>query len=488
MKKRYFSMNTKIKQRFTFILLVFLATILITGCAQPEINPTDQDDPDLPKATETKKPEPIEKEDKPEASAPTSTPIITTTVDPDALDGVIVRFAHPWGNIDLGVINVIATEFSSNNPWGIRVDVEGMGSETVLVEALRSDLESGIKPDLVALHPYRLSELDDAVSPQSLDAFLNHPDFGFNTEEIEDIPGAFVEQFIVDDTLIALPVAPQATVMFYNRTWAEELGFSSPPESVEEFRKQMCAATMANLDDDIRDNDGTGGFPRNFDPQVLASWYRAFGGQMPETGSFSFNTPVGQEAFGFVKSLDAEGCIWVPRRPDPYLYFADRYALMYAGTLDQIHIQSGWMEVSQKGDAWMVTSFPGQDHSFILFDGPGLMVTAEKPEEQLAAWLFARHLLTPEVQDQLVRSLLTLPVRNTTRSLLADFEEIYPQWVQALSLMSVAEPLPISNEWGISQWMLQDAIVRLMSLEGDQTSLILEELDTMIDDLNVGVP
>ena len=54
--------------------------------------------------------------------------------------------------------------------------------------------------------------------------------------------------------------------------------------------------------------------------------------------------------------------------------------------------------------------------------------------------------------------------------------------------MSVAEPLPISNEWGISQWMLQDAIVRLMSLEGDQTSLILEELDTMIDDLNVGVP
>ena len=28
------------------------------------------------------------------------------------------------------------------------------------------------------------------------------------------------------------------------------------------------------------------------------------------------------------------------------------------------------MEVSQKGDAWMVTSFPGQDHSFILFDGP----------------------------------------------------------------------------------------------------------------------
>jgi len=266
------------------------------------------------------------------------------------------------------------------------------------------------------------------------------------------------------------------------------LGYSSQPENIVEFRQQVCAATFANLDDEIMDNDGTGGFPRNFDPQVLASWYHAFDGQLPSMGRLQFNTEAGSQAFGFLKSVDKEGCIWIHRQPEPFWYFANRYALIYAGTLDQIPIQMGWMNASQNKDQWVVTGFPGPDREVMLIDGPGLMVTADAPEKQLAAWLFARHLLEPEIQAQLVESLITLPVRKSAESLLAEFGEIYPQWAQAVSMMEIAEPLPASNEWGISQWVLQDAVIRLVEVEEDQTDLILEELDAMIDELEGNVP
>ncbi len=491
MRKRYFNMILRKQNKVVPIILVIV--LFISGCTGIVVSPTVQVN-DSPGVTQTERPDPPGEETEPVETSEslettlTSTSISSNSVSPDDLDGIAVRFVHPWDGAGGEKINEIATQFSLSNPWGIWIDVEGMGSETVLLDSLQSDLETGDVPDLIAVHPYKLSDLDGAITPHPLNDYFNHPDFGFSIEEKDDIPEVFLEQFMVDNTLTALPIAPQAMVMFYNQTWAEELGFSAPPEYVEDFRQQVCAATTANLGDEIEDNDGTGGFPRNFDPRVLASWYRAFDGQIPETGTLSFNNDAGRQAFGFLKSVDTQGCIWIHRQPDPFWYFANRYALMYAGTLDQIAIQKGWMEASQGDDTWMVTGFPGQDQNFILVDGPGLMITAEKPDEQLATWLFAKHLLKPEIQEQLVRSLITLPVRNSAQPLLVDFSKTYPQWAQAISLIEIAEPLPISDEWGISQFVLQDAIIRLMQVDEDQTNLILEELDMMINELEDGTP
>ncbi len=50
-----------------------------------------------------------------------------------------------------------------------------------------------------------------------------------------------------------------AQVMFYNNTWASELGFDAAPQTADEFKEQACAAAAANDADDTPDNDGTGG-------------------------------------------------------------------------------------------------------------------------------------------------------------------------------------------------------------------------------------
>ena len=409
-------------------------------------------------------------------------------VDPEDLAGISIRFLHPWTGEGAVAMEEIATQFSLTNPWGIWVDVQSAGSETHLVESLQSNLENGDLPGLIAVHPYALSALADAYHPVSLTEYIDSPDWGIDPDAQADIPSAFLEQFYLEGHLTALPVAPQAVVLFYNQTWAEELEFSLSPEDERTFRQQSCKATYPIIVDDNQGIQLIGGWLVNSDPEVLASWYLAFDGQLPINDPPKFNDEATAQAFSFLKDVYDEGCIWIGRQSEPYFYFANRYALMYAGTLDQIPRQMGWMAVAENEDEWQAIGFPGPSGRVLLVDSPGLMVSADTPENQMAAWLFARYLLEPEVQAQLVQQSFTIPVRSSSLAFLDDFGQDYPQWAQTVEMMDVMEVLPISEEWGISQWVLQDAFGRILHGDEDQIPDILEEVDRLINELEGETP
>ena len=376
-----------------------------------------------------------------------------------------------------------ASRFSLTNEWDIWVDVETTGSDAALLDSLEADIDGDSLPGLIASYPYALAELDGQYFSVNLTDYFYNPEWGFSPEAQADIPTVFLEQFTDEGHLAALPVAPQATVLFYNQTWGGALGFAGLPEDAESFAEQSCAAVFSNYDDENEDNDGTGGWVINQNPDVLASWYAAFDGELPISGEISFNTEGGADALAYLKGTYTKGCIWLGRRPEPYFYFANRYALMFAGTLDQIPYQTGWMASSGSSDEWTVMGFPGPDGDVMLVDSPGLMVTADTPENQMAAWLFARYLLSPEVQAELVQTGFSLPVRESTLGLLAYFADQYPQWAQAVELMDIARPIPISSGWGIGQWVLQDGFYRLLQGDIDDLPTILEEVDALVAEL-----
>ena len=469
------------------LLLLLSAILLVNGCSPP-IQPTE----DTPTRTLTATIEPTETE------VPTRTPTKNSALTPTAvpeiaireedLAGITVQFLHPWGGRADGVIEEIAKKFSLTNPWKIWVNAEAYGSESALAENLASNLDDGNAPELITLHPAQLVGIGDSLAPIDLSLYINDPQWGFDAEAVGDIPEIFLEQFTVEGSLSALPIAPQATVLFYNQTWAEELGYDGPPMTEGSFRRQTCDATFANLADEREENDGLGGYIRNLDPGTLAGWYAAFGGSLPAFEPPNFNNDAGRDAFGFLKEVDLEGCIWVKRQPDPYLYFANRNAILYAGTLDQIPVQMGWMDGAGSQDAWEIIGFPGPDGSRVVIDGPGLMITAESSEEQLAAWLFAQHLLSPEVQAELVQALFTLPVRLSALDDLDDFTEVYPQWEQGFDLLDSAQALPISAEWDYARWILQDGITQLLNSEEGEVGEILGEVDAMIAEFDGAEP
>ncbi len=453
--------------------LLFLLAVL-TGCAA-EVSPEDE----TPAHTETVTPEPTRTATL--ALEMTATPTEPTglQIEPDDLADRIVRFAHPWIGEPAQTLEDLAREFSLTNPWQIWVEVYAHGGETALLQALQADRAAGeAMPELVAALPYLVADVEGDDALADLRPFFDDPTWGFDRESKADIPEMYLQPFTREDRLMALPLAPQAMVLFYNRTWGEELGFTSPPADLETFRRQICDATFANWQNETRQN-GTGGWVINLDPAVLASWYYAFEGVLPEEGIPSFNNTFGQAAFGYLWDIRSQGCAWFGLQPEPYPYFANRLALVYAGRLDLVPVQTHWMEALGSEDEWEVIGFPGPAGETMLVYGPGLTVTSDTPENELAAWLFAKFLLEPESQARLVRSLYSLPVRTSAMDLLTELQSAYPQWAQGAELAASASALPASEGWGTAQWGLQDAVYRILLNESGEITPILEQLDEL---------
>ncbi len=469
----------RIQYKWVWMVSLLLVSLLMASCGPSDTGLDTTTTPpvesaSLPGKTETK-PNPSKT---PEA---TQTPVIT--FDPEALAGKTVYFAHPWLGDTAKAIESIVKKFSQTNPWKIRVEVTAYGGEVDLLTGLRNREESDPLIGLIAAHHNLISSSEDEFLIADLTNYFNDPVVGFSKEEQEDFVNVFFEPFSFDGQIKALPVAPQATVLFYNKTWGKELGFVEPPVNIDAFRAQACEATFYNWQDKDINVHGTGGWMINLDPAVLASWYMAFGGQIPWESTPSFNNPAGKDAFSYLWDIKNQGCIWFALQPDPYVYFADRYTLLYAGTLDQVSRQTQWMNTTGSQDEWEVIGFPGVNGDVIAVDGPGLIITAENKEDQLAAWLFAKHLLEPEIQAKLVVSMLTLPVRYSTLDMVDKVKKDYPQWGQGAALLDSVLALPASNAWGLSQWVLQDAMLQLLQAEAERVPVIMEAMDAMIVDL-----
>jgi multiple sugar transport system substrate-binding protein len=333
------------------------------------------------------------------------------------------------------------------------------------------------------MHPYERIAMAQDYTPVDLTDYFEDQDWGFSEDARDDIPSVFLDQFITEEGLLALPFAPQASVLFYNRSWANTLGFSEPPQDEVAFRAQSRDAILANLEDLNEENDGLGGWIISYDPKALLSWFHAFGGDLPVDATPAFDNDAGVAAFRYLKSTYDEGYIWLSRQPEPYPYFADRNALMYSGTLDQIPEQQGWMTLESNTDDWGVIGYPGSERITMLVDSPGLMVSAGTPAEQMASWLFAKFLLEPQVQAEIVQSLFTLPARQSAVSFLPEFIEQYPQWAEAVDLIDISAPIPIAEGWGIAQWVLQDAAYRMFPFEDVNIPALLEQLDATVNEL-----
>jgi len=85
-----------------------------------------------------------------------------------------------------------------------------------------------------------------------------------------------------------------------------------------------------------------------------------------------------------------------------------------------------------------------------------LMVTHSTPARQLAAWVFARWLVSPEAQAVWIRSDGGMPVRNVTRGLLGDYATSHLQWNAFVYLLPYAQPEPSDASWELVRWMVAD--------------------------------
>ena len=458
---------------------VLLAALILSACIAG--SPTHTSTPVLPPATATSTPTPI-------GFTPTASPSPTPPfgVDPAALRGVNIQVWHAFSGGAEGVFSDQVAQFNAVNEWGLTVTPTGYGDYTTLFDAVNTALESGGTPDLVAALPEQTLLWDASASVVDLSPYLGDPAWGLGSDGIVDFLPVFWMQDNLDGKQLGVPAQRSARFLFYNQTWAHELGFTSPPATADEFRQQACAANTSFQADDNLQNDGFGGWIVDADWQTTYSWMLAFGGGVTAGNTYGFRTDPNLAALQFLKGLYDDHCAWLSTETTPYVSFARRSALFVSGDLAEVPLANESMSRLNNTDEWRLVPFPGTIGSVLVTYGPSYSVLNSTPVKQLAAWLFARWLLLPENQVQWVEAIGLFPLLTSALDGISQYRTTSPQWNAAVAHLSLAEGVPQLASWRKVRYVLEDGtnIIFQTDVPLEQISSILTEMDSTAKEIS----
>ncbi len=432
------------------------------------------------------------------AAAPT--PAQRIEVTPDALRGIRIQVWHAFSGPAANVFTNQLAQFNTINQWGIVVYQTQQGNYADLFDSVDTALTSTQRPDLVAALPEQALIWAAKGAVVDLNPYVYDPAWGLTASEIADIPSAFWMQDWVDGQQLGVPAQRSARFLFYNQTWARELGFDSTPATADEFRQQACAANQYWRKDSDKTNDGYGGWIVSSQPDTVLSWLLAFGGGVIKDGNIQFATAANQLALEFLKGLYDENCAWISTEPNPYVSFARRSALFVTGDLAEAPRLARTLTRLGNSDEWTVLPFPGKNGTALVTSGSSYTLLQSTPDgvgaaegtgtfsaqTQLAAWLFVRWLLSPENQAKWVEATGLLPLRFSALDLLGQYHTDHPQWHIAVGYIPEAQGRPQLAAWRKAQHILGDGaeFIFRTNLAVEKIPSVLNEMDAMVEELS----
>jgi len=389
---------------------------------------------------------------------------------------------------------MLIEEFNLNNEWGIEAYEEYKGGFDEVFEVVSQAIEDRNAPDLVTGYYYQglIWNLDEDhildINPYMTDSV-----WGLSVDEQNGFYPAFIQQEFISGKRIGLPAERSAQLLYYNLSWAKELGFNAAPKTPAQFKRQACAAASANMEDEERSNDGTGGLILSTDYDAILNWLTAFQAQYfkPDENIYSFNTDEVEEAFTFLRELYDEGCAWLSESELPAVEFASRQGLFTMSSVVDIPLQEGVFADLSSKDEWDIIPFPTDaGEQKIVVYGPSFMILRSNPRKQLAAWVLTKWLTSSHVQAQIARTSAHLPVRSTSLESMGILPQKYPQWLEAIKLVDSAIPEPQTNSWYTVRWAVSDAATQLFRyyFTIDQVPTLVELLDETANDLHKSRP
>jgi multiple sugar transport system substrate-binding protein len=436
-----------------YISILMALILLLAACNNDEIStPTAiLSTPSAPATIITPSPTPT--------STPEPEPVSSIEVDLSQLDGLTLEFWYVWAGEPGNVVDTLVEEFNTSNEFGIIIQPVFAGNYNELDNKIQQLAGEGDYPNVMVGFDYQILTWEAQLSNLvDLTTYTEDPVWGFTKADQGDFYAQIWEQDQINSTPYGTPFHYSTYLMIYNSSWAQELGFDTPPRDPDEFRQQVCAATRANTaNPDTR--SGTGGWVVNTAPSAILSWMYAFGSNVIslENDGYNFTTPETEQAFVYLKALYDSGCAWQIGEQYAEKEFAERLALIITASLVDLPYINEAMQASQNNDTWIVLGFPAlEEHAAISFYGPSLAMLRSSEEEQLASWIFMKWLVSPEIQAEWVQASGVFPVRQSTLEYLTGFMAENPQWASALDLLPYARREPQFASWGIVRWAVSD--------------------------------
>lgn len=466
----------KIKQ----LVFLFVVIFLISGCA-----------PQNSAALKTPTPgeDQVDNETRPVV---TSTPTqVALGTDENELDGKQIHFLHPWSGKIASELALMVDQFNQTNEWSIHVIMDSPGSAGMAAQAMWEGIEEEIPANVIAAPIDLLLAVDEKTDlVADLEPYISSKRYGMSPAQRKDFSPVFWEEDYAAGKQYAIPAQRTAAVMIYNSTWARELGYNQAPSTPDEFQQQVCAANAVQRQDTDVTNDGIGGWIINTSSPVLLNWLDAFNADVFSDPTVTFASAETDDAFSFLFGLYRKSCAWTGKVPQPYEYFARRQALVYSGQMQDIAMQTNFMQRMDSKDEWQVIPFPGLERRATVTSGFSYAILQADAAKDLAAWLFIRWMSEPVQQARLLKVSGTLPLGQQVMSQMADYAQANPQWKQAVETLKDPVIQPKTSDWTVIAPVLEDAGWQIFNSETklEQIPAVIEQMDDLVKELSERYP
>ena len=411
------------------------------------------------------------------------------------LNGLEIDFWYIWDFDEPGIgMNAIVDRFNLENEWGIQVTPHDHGLTHDPMESIETAINEGLVPHVMVGDAPVISGWYQAGLTVDLTPYLSDPAAGMSIKDQNDYYSGIFEPFILPDHIRpGLPFTQSIQVMYYNQTWAAELGFSRAPGSSSDLFDQVCAAAEGFIENE----DRAGGIILYPEAANILGWVYAYDGYLQDQnyGSYQFSTPEIIKVARDWQDLSKDECgFMISQYPDPmareieFTKFNQRQTLVVMNSaehLEQVHLQANQ---TGRADDWTMLPFLGPDgkkavpaeiQSGVIFD--------TTPEEQLAAWLFLKYLTSPEVQAEWVEYSYLYPTRKDSLRFLRDFRTENPDWAKGLNVLKYAQTQPIDPSWEVVQQAVGDAFEQLLLEDYPGPVELLAKLDLTAEELRTFV-
>jgi multiple sugar transport system substrate-binding protein len=467
------------------VILIFFSVIL-SGCEIKERidYSTPETEPTLVKTQEVKAAPLLTEEKK------TAIPSTPTVMDLGSLSGKRIVFWHYLEGEAALTLEELAGKFNQENPFRIEVLIESKGSD--LYHAVQQGINSGDYPNIVLAPSHYLFAWQRIRNILlNLNDFINDPDNGLSGEVIDDFQPLLWEHDDRSGTRRGISSFSNSSILAYNRSWAEELGFQSYPNTPTNFTNQVCAAAAETISVEIV--DGRGGFASHLNPSGVMSWVLAYDGDViPEPGNeYTFNSSEVRSAFEYIKSIFDAGCAWKPGVPYAENEFAAREALIYSTSiLDLPYIEDAYRTL-ENADEWTVIPYPTVDGTGLInLDVYSYGIMEIDPLDELASWLFIKFMIAPENVAAIVKATSTYPGRISAMMYLDEYAEAHSPWAAAQELFSLGLYTPAAGSWESGRWAVREAAIELISPDFDRDAIpyLLNKLDILLKEIRMQNP
>ncbi|RSK27760.1 ABC transporter substrate-binding protein [Bacillus sp. HMF5848] len=373
-------------------LVLLLTSILAMGllaCGNEQASENQEDAPKEDTSNE---------EAASEETAPTG---IQTVLDKE----VEIEFWHAMSGGHEEALTKITDDFNAQSEF-VKVKLVNQGGYGDLSQKVMASAKAKTLPVMSQAYEDWITEYLQNNLVTDLTPYINDPQYGWSTDELNDVVEIFREANMWDGKYYGMPFNKSTRILFYNKGLLEEKGVQVPT-NWEELR---TAAEALTFEKDGKKVVGMG-FENSIGLEINMFIEQAGGELMDEnTKEVKLNSPEANEAVSFIKGMIDEGVARLAGE-DGYMSnpFGRGDVAMYIGSSAGIPYVASAAEGNIE---WSASVLPSGEKAATPFAGTNVTVfNSASDEEKLAAWEYIKFLINTENTAYWAEKSGYLPIR-----------------------------------------------------------------------------